>query len=566
VDVEKVTKIAEVHAASNALKYDGKPNVNAVLRKLMAEVPELQNDPKTAYALSSKACTKIVGLSIKEMQEFLKQERPELLVKKKQERDFTLPALFHAVEGKVITRFPPEPNGYLHIGHAKAAIIDHEYARTYHGTFILRFDDTNPVNEAIEFYDAQKEDLRWLGVEWDVEYRTSDNLPKHYALAEMLIKKGCAYICSCSEKSIKENRKRRRECACRNTMTPEKWDEFFSMEEGKAVLRLKGNLKSENTAMRDPTLFRIIDQPHPIHERKYRIWPTYDFSGPIEDSLSGVTHPFRTKEYELRDEVYFYLLDCLNLRKPHLMEFARLSIEGMPVSKREIKPLIANKFVRGWDDPRLPTLRGLKRRGICTEAIHKFIMSQGVSKAEAVVTFDQIEATNRKILDPKAKRFFFIPNPIKLIVSDAPKKRVVLEHHPSNNLGSRELVTSGVFFIPHQDVHELKKNEVFRLKDLYNVKVTEKRDEVLGEFVSIELEENIKKIQWVTDEYVKMNVIIPEILFVKNKFNKKSLGEIRGYAEKSAERIAHGEIAQFERFGFVRVEKNNEMSGILAHK
>ncbi len=566
MDIEKITKIAEIHAASNAIKYNGVPNEKAVLGKLMAEVPELRSEPEKAYAISGAACRKIKGLSLDEISNFIMKERPELLIKEKKERNFTLPSLPHAKKGKVVTRFPPEPNGYLHIGHAKAAIIDYEYAHMYHGTFILRFDDTNPVNEAIEFYDTQKEDLKWLGMEWDKEYRTSDNLSKHYELAEALIKKGNVYICICPEKAVRENRKHGRECPCRNTMTPEKWKEFFSMEEGKAVLRLKGNMKSENTAMRDPTLFRIIDHPHPIHGSKYRIWPTYDFSGAVEDSLSGVTHPFRTKEYELRDEVYFYLLDCLSLRKPHLMEFARLSIVGMPISKRKIKPLIEKNFVIGWDDPRLPTLRGLRRRGICADAIHQFVLSQGISKVESVITFDQVEAFNRKILDSQAKRYFFVPSPVKLIVKGAPEKEVEIHHHPSYDLASRKMETSGVFFIPHQDVNELGEKEIFRLKDLYNVKVSKKGKEIIGEFVSEELMAETKKIQWVTDEHVKMEVLIPKMLFLKDTLNKKSLEKIKGYAEKSAERIADGETVQFERFGFVRVEKNGEMRGILAHK
>ncbi|KAA0002787.1 MAG: glutamate--tRNA ligase [Thermoplasmata archaeon] len=556
-----IEEIARKYALLNAVEFNGKANIKAVMGKVMAE---FKGNAKEVISIVKSIVDEVNALSLDKQKKEL--EKLGVWEREKSKKREGLPPLPFAEKGKVVTRFPPEPNGYLHIGHAKAAIVDYEYARMYDGTFILRFDDTNPVNESIEFYDAQKEDLRWLGIEWDKEYRTSDNLPKHYELAEMLIKKGNAYICTCSEKVIRESRKDGRECACRKNMTPEKWREFFSMEEGKAVLRLKGDMKSENTAMRDPTLFRIIDHPHPIHGEKYRIWPTYDFYGAVEDSLSGVTHPFRTKEYELRDEVYFYLLDCLNLRKPHLMEFARLSIQGMPVSKRKIKPLIEKKLVMGWDDPRLPTLRGLRRRGICAEAIKQFVLSQGISKAESVVTFDQVEAINRKILDSKAKRYFFVPNPVKLLVKNAPEKEVELKHHPSFNLGSRRIKTSDTFFIPSQDANELEEKEIFRLKDLYNVKVIKKGKEIIGEFASEKLMPGTKKIQWVGDEYIKMEVIIPEMPFLGDKFNEKSLEEVKGYAEKQAENIANGEIVQFERFGFVRIEKNGGMKGILAHK
>ena len=547
-----IEHIARKYALLNAVEFDGKANVKAVMGKVMAE---FKGNAKDIFSIVKKIVDEVNTLSLDEQKKEL--ERLGVGERKKSKKREGLPPLPFAEKGKVITRFPPEPNGYLHIGHAKAAIVDYEYARMYDGVFILRFDDTNPVNEAIEFYEAQKEDLKWLGIEWDKEYRTSDNLPKHYELAEILIKKGKAYICTCPEKIIRQNRKIGKECACRNSMDMDKWKEFFSMEEGKAVLRLKGDMKSENTAMRDPTLFRIIDHPHPIHGEKYRIWPTYDFSGAVEDSLSGVTHPFRTKEYELRDEVYFYLLDCLDLRKPHLMEFARLAIEGMPVSKRKIKPLIEKKIVMGWDDPRLPTLKGLKRRGIYPEAIKQFVLSQGISKAESVVTFDQVEAINRKILDSKAKRYFFVPYPIKLFVKNAPEKEVELKHHPSFDMGSRRIKTSGIFFIPSQDANELKEGEIFRLKDLYNVKVIKKGEEILGEFVGEEMIPETKKIQWVGNEYVEMEVIVPKILFIGDKFNENSLEITKGFVEKAAEGIVNGEVVQFERFGFVRIDSKD---------
>ncbi|MEA2053797.1 MAG: glutamate--tRNA ligase [Candidatus Thermoplasmatota archaeon] len=568
MDEKNIAETARKHALLNAVKYDGTPNVKAVMGKLMAEKPELRNDPARAYAISGNACKEIEKLSLSKQMNYLQKNYPELLIKEKKERDFTLPPLPDAQKGKVITRFPPEPNGYLHIGHAKAAVVDYEYARMYDGTFILRFDDTNPAAELKKFYDAQKEDLKWLGIEWDREYRTSDHLPVHYELAEKMVREGHAYVCTCSGDTIKKNRRLEKDCSCKKNMGIGKWNEFFSMEEGSAVLRLKGNMRSENTAMRDPTLFRIIDSPHPIHGDKYRIWPTYDFCGAVEDSLSDVTHPFRTKEYELRDEVYFYILDCLGLRKPHLMEFARLSIEGMPVSKRKIKPLIENEQVGGWDDPRLPTLRGLKRRGILPEAICKFVLSQGISKAEAVVTFDQVEAINRKILDPVTRRYFFVPDPIKVLVKNAPGKEVMLDHHPSHKLGSRKIKPSDVFFIPREDANSMKEGEVFRLKDLYNVRLTGRDDEkIMGEFAGKELIPDTKKIQWVTDRYVKMEVLLPGNLFIDNNFNKNSLKIVKGYAEPSIKNAKHGEIIQFERFGFVRIEKDEKrVKGILAHK
>jgi len=552
---------ARKHALLNAVKFDGKADLKAVIGKVMSEA---KGNAREIIPVIKRAVDEVNGLTLTEQMD--EMERLGITAEEKKKEEKGLPPLPHAEKGRVVTRFPPEPNGYLHIGHAKAAVVDYEYARMYDGTFILRFDDTNPANEAEEFYEAQKEDLRWLGVEWDREYRTSDNLPAHYELAEKLVKDGNAYVCTCSSETIGRNRRAGRECNCRKSMTVEKWKEFFSMEEGSAVLRLKGDMKSANTAMRDPTLFRIIDEPHPVHGRKYRVWPTYDFTGAVEDSLSGVTHPFRTKEYELRDEVYFYILDLLGLRKPHLLEFARLSVEGMPVSKRKIKPLIENGQVEGWDDPRLPTLRGLKRRGILPEAIRKFVLSQGISKAESIVTFDQVEAINRKILDGTARRYFFVSEPVEVIVRDAPEKEVTLKHHPSQDLGFRKIKTSGTFFISGDDASGMGKGEIFRLKDLYNVKVVEKGDKMVGKFAGESLVPDTKKIQWVTPEHVKMEVLVPGNLFTGDRFNTDSLKIVEGYTEQSITDAKDGEIVQFERFGFVRIEKDGEMKGIMAHK
>ncbi|HEC81468.1 MAG TPA: glutamate--tRNA ligase, partial [Thermoplasmatales archaeon] len=532
---------------------------------------EFRKKAKELYSLAVKISEEVNKLSLEEQIHLLEDLAPELLIKEKKERSFELPPLPNAEKGKVVTRFPPEPNGYLHIGHANAAIIDHEYARIYDGIFILRFDDTNPENASQEYYDAQKEDLKWLGVTWDKEYCTSSNLPKHYQLAERLIKKGFAYVCTCNQENIRRNRFEGKACRCREKTVDENlslWKKMHKeMETGEAILRLKGDLKSSNTAMRDPTLFRIIDAEHPIQGNRYRVWPTYDFAGAVEDSISGVTHPFRTKEYELRDEVYFYLLDLLQLKKPHLMEFSRLSIEGMPVSKRKIKPLIEKGLVTGYDDFRLPTLRGLKRRGITPEAIKQFVLSQGISKVESVVTFDQIEAVNRKVIDEKAKRFFFVPNPVKLVVEEAPKIKKRLKLHPTIDLGTRVVETDNVFFIPKEDADRFKVGEIFRLKDLYNVKVLWKNKAIKGRFAGKELLRDSFKIQWVTEKSFPMIVYIPKPLFIGDNYNPKSLEKIEGYAEDAVKNLNNDEIVQFERFGFIRIErKNDEIIGIFAHK
>ena len=215
MDREAITQLARKYALANALQYGGRPQINAVIGKIMAELKNSGVDHKIVYSISHSTCKEIEALSREEQLLSAQKDFPELLVKEERKKEKkVLPPLPHATKGEVITRFPPEPNGYLHIGHAKAAFVDFEYARMYDGLFILRFDDTNPINEQKEFYEIQKEDLRWLGIDWDREYRTSDNLHKHYELARALIDSGNAYICCCNEDDIKTHRQTKKRCAC----------------------------------------------------------------------------------------------------------------------------------------------------------------------------------------------------------------------------------------------------------------------------------------------------------------------------------------------------------------
>jgi glutamyl-tRNA synthetase len=571
MSVQRIEHETRKFALQNAVLFNGKANEKAVVGKVIAALKKDGVTPAQIIPVVSKIVTQVNTMSVDDQRAELTVLAPELLQREKKEKDFSLPSLPFAEKGTVVTRFPPEPNGYLHIGHAKAAIIDSEYARLYEGKFILRFDDTNPENAVREFYNAQKEDLRWLGIDWDYEYHTSDHLQTHYKLAEQLIHQKDAYICQCSPEIIREGRFHGTSCACREQFTGSAglnlWKQMQDSRETTCILRLRGEMNSENTAMRDPTLFRVIDTTHPLTGDMYHVWPTYDFAGAVEDSISGVTHPFRTKEYELRDEVYFRILKLLNLRAPHLMEFSRLSIEGMPVSKRKIKPLIEQGLVSGFDDVRLPTLRGLKRRGIVPEAIKQFVLQQGFSKVESVIDFSLVESVNRKYLDPLVKRYYFVPNPVQLMVKNAPEKTVIIPLHPDANLGNRTLHITSRFFIPRQDVQNMNVGDVFRLKGLYNVRITKINDAIQGEYSGEDLIAQTAKIQWTTDEYFPLTIFVPGLIFKGENFNPDSLHTLQGNAEKTITDLPSGEIVQFERVGFVRLEKQKTgLVGFFAHK
>ena len=351
----------------------------------------------------------------------LKSEYSDLTKPKPKQKQRDLPELKDAKEGGVVTRFPPEPSGYPHIGHAKAAIINEQYVKMYGGKKILRMDDTNPESERLEFYAAIKVGLEWLGIEYDIVKNTSDDI-------DMLLRKGAAlansgdiYVCTCKRNQVQENRAAKKECKCRKleiSDSMERWDKMFEKyKPGQAVARLRGDMSSDNTVMRDPVMFRIIEGKHPLLGTKYPVWPSYDFAISIEDSVDGVTHAFRSKEYEMRAQLYYDILDRLSMRKPQVLVFSRLALEGMPVSKRLIKPLIEEGKVSGYDDPRLPTIEALKRRGITSDAVRKFVISLGMTKSDTMAPFDSLVAFNRQIIDPSCVRLFMVKDPVKCSIS-----------------------------------------------------------------------------------------------------------------------------------------------------
>ncbi|MEM4272627.1 MAG: glutamate--tRNA ligase family protein, partial [Candidatus Bilamarchaeaceae archaeon] len=445
---------------------------------------------------------------------------------------------------------------------AKAFCLSAEIARKYKGKIILRWDDTNPEAEKEEFVHAIRDGIKWLGLHWDSETYCSDHMQEMYKLCEKLIMQGDAYGCTCTQEEIGKAREEKKRCPC-GSKSPEENLEFWrkmlkDMPEGEGTIRLKGDMASENTVMRDPALFRIIASPHYRQGNKYRVWPTYDFQGAVMDSFLGITHPLRSKEYELRDELYEYLLKRLGLRVPKMLTISRLSLKNAPVSKRLLRPLVESGELLGWDDPRLPTLMGLKRRGILPEAIRAFVLSFGLSKVESEPGWEILLSENRKLLDPVAEHYFFVPNPVKLVVKGAPEKEACLKTHPKKE-EFRKYKTKGIFYIPSVDLKELKTGDIFRLKDLYNVKIAKKgRAEILGEYAGEEML-SCKKLQWVSDEHLECECWKIGDLLKDEKFSPSSLIKEKGLAEKAVEKLEEGETVQFERYGFCRLDSKNPL-------
>ncbi len=377
----------------------------------------------------------------------------------------------------VRTRFPPEPNGYLHIGHAKAICIDFETAQAFGGETNLRFDDTNPVKEDVEYVEAIKEDIRWLGFDWgDREFYASDYFEQLYEFAVQLIKKGKAYVCHLSPEEIREYRgtltEPGRESPYRNRTVEENLELFERMRrgefpEGACVLRAKIDMASGNINMRDPVMYRIIHTPHHRTGTKWCIYPMYDFAHGQCDSIEGITHSLCDLAYEDHRPLYEWFIRELGIFPSRQIEFARLNLTYTILSKRFLKQLVAEGYVRGWDDPRMPTLRGMRRRGYTPEAIRKFISMVGVSKKESVVDVALLESAVRDDLNLRARRVMGVIDPVKLIILNYPEGQVeeleAINNPEDPSAGTRKVPFSRELYIERDDFREEPPPKYYRL-------------------------------------------------------------------------------------------------------
>ena len=568
---EELQKEIKKIALQNAFEHGGETRDKIVLGKILGTKPEFRNKVKEISTDIAEIVSAVNQMSSEEQEKEIQENFPEILrPKEKIEQREGLPELKGAEQGKVITRFPPEPNGYPHIGHAKAAIINSEYAKMYGGKFILRMDDTNPEAERMEYHAAIKVGLEWLGIEFDVVKSTSDDMELFYEKGIELINSGKAYICTCKREDISKNRRERKACKCsmndigKNNKNWEKMNTKF--KPGEAIVRFRGDMKADNAVMRDPVLFRIIDEKHYTLGGKYRIWPSYDMAVAIEDSIDGVTHAFRSKEFELRKELIDEILDTLKMRKPYQGFFSRLEFKGMPISKRIIKPLIEEGKVSWYDDPRLPTLEALRRRGIKPEAIRKFIMSLGLTKSNTLAPFDALESFNRKFVDLDSIRLFMVNNAKKLRVKNLPTSFVEIQNHPTKDMGKRRIEIDGNFYVSGDDVDNISEGTRIRLLGLGNVVITKRGIDYEGEFDNGDDSKDITKIQWVSQKTAhEIKIVIPKTLFKDHdEFDEESLEELDVYTEPQYLQLKEGEEIQFVRFGYCRKDSQNQ--AIFTHK
>ncbi|MBW3015269.1 glutamate--tRNA ligase [Candidatus Woesearchaeota archaeon] len=543
-------------ALQNAIKYNGKANPGNIIGKILGTNPELRTKSKEVMK-EIQAIVKIVNaMPLEEQVAELNNIAPELLTKKEEKKQ-GLPDLPGAVDNKVVTRIPPEPSKYNHIGHALSFLINYMYAKKYHGKSILRFEDTNPEKATQEFVDAMKEDcIEYLDIQPDETKYVSDDMQIFYDLAEELINKEKAYVCFCSRDEMQKLRHKGKPCKHRDTKPAENlkhWKDMLDKKykEGEAVLRLKGDMESGNHVMRDPVIFRIVYTPHYRQKKKYHVWPMYDFENAVEENICGVTHIMRSNEFgKMRVDLQDYIKDLFGFPKQIAIQYGRFNVTGACTQGREIRKLIEEKKVIGWDDPSLVTLKALKRRGIKKEMFYELINEVGLSPSQTNIDWSIISSINRKILDPIAHRYFFVEDPQKIKIEGAPEQKITLDLHPDNKKGGRKLTTKDTFLINKTDLKDLKQNKLHRLMDCLNFE--KKKDKYIFHSKSYEGFKDAKNkgkiIHWLPESKDLINAEI----FMPDHSTRK------GLTEPAASKLKPDTVIQFERTGFVRLDEKQK--------
>ena len=564
-----VLKSLEILALTNAVQHAGRAEVGAVMGRVLGEHPGLRGDPGRVAKEVRAVVQRVNSMGLAEQTALLKSLDPGALELRRREPEVhQLPPLAGAVKGKACFRIPPEPSGFMTIGHAMAFTVNFLYKQMYEGELWLRFEDTNPRKVAAKYYDSFRKGIEWLGIRCDHEKNVSDDMEVMYEYGRRMLGEGTAYACSCSQDRMKQLRLSGTECEHRDTSVEKSvrvWDELLAKKhgEGDYVIRFKGHMASEDFSLRDPNIFRVIEHPHPLTHDRYTLWPTFFLANSIEDDMCGVTHVLRSAEFH--SDIQRLLRDALKLRHLEVIQFSRYNFKGATVSKRLLRPLIQEGLVSGWDDPRMPTVEGVRRRGILPETIVQFTRQVGYTRAEHEYDWSMLFSLNRKLLDPVSRRLFFVPAPVKLSVEGAPAKTVSIPFHPEKDLGSRKLETSGEFYVPSSDLAATQEGAKFRLMDLYNVELVSGGPRPRARYAGDELIPETKKLQWVTEPGVHVGVTVPDLLYNDDgTFNGDSRKEVEGFAEVAVSSVGVGEIVQFPRFGFCRLDSPG--SFILAHR
>ena len=572
--VEELREKLLKYAVLNAYQHGGKAQPGPVISRLMAEHPELRQRVREILPLASEVVEEVNSWTLERQGAMLMGRWPELLAPREEAAERGLPPLPNVGRfEEVRTRFAPNPDGPLHLGSARPIILCSEYSKIYRGKFILRFEDTSPEVKAPlpEMYESILEDLRWLGAEPDEVYIQSDRMEIYYSYARKLLSVGAAYVCTCPPAEFKRRYMAGAPCPCRDLPPEEsleRWDKMLdgSYDKGEAVVRIKTDLHHPNPSVRDWPALRISTTPHPRVGTRYRVWPLYNFSCAIDDHEMRISHVIRGKEHEVNTTRQRFLFEHMGWEFPEVISVGRLGLEVGVLSKSKIRAGVQGGVYSGWDDPRLGTLKALRRRGIQPEAIRRLMIEVGPKPSDATISWGNLATMNRRIVEPVANRYFFVADPAPIRIAASEEEYIAaLPLHPDHpERGVREMRVKGEggairAWIAKADLRGLKTGDIIRLMGLFNIEITglgedwaEARYHSRDHRTAREM--GARFIHWLPwGENVEARVIMPDATVRE------------GLAEASCSSLKPDEVIQFERFGFVRVDKPDPFLAYYAH-
>jgi glutamyl-tRNA synthetase len=536
-------------ALQNAVKHGGVPQAGAVVGMVMGAHPELRPRAKEVAAQAKEAIADVAALSpedrVKKLQELAPDMYEALFVKHEHRK--VLPDLEGAEHG-VVMRFAPNPSGPLHIGHARAAVLNDAYVKQYGGRYILRIEDTDPKRVDPLAYEMVKEDIAWLGLGITETVTQSERLSLYYDLCRQLIGRGGAYVCTCNNEHFRQLKQAKTACPCRDQPLEKNlhlWEKMLdhTFKEGEVTVRIKTDLNNPDPAMRDFPAFRILDSP-PHPKVNAHVYPLMNFSVVADDHLLGVTHVIRGKDHIANTRRQRYIYDHFGWKVPVYRHYGRMGIEGVVLSTSQMRLGINEGTFTGWDDIRLGTLRALARRGISPDAVKNAVLAIGIGDTDISFSWDNLYAENKKIVDPVANRYFFVPDPITVTIAEAPYHIAHAMLHPSDAArGTRPLAFEGSVALPRGDITHGA--SMVRLKDLFNVTISWEGSipsfSYSGDSLAEARAAKAHIIQWLpAQELVPCTLLTQE-------------GEIAGACEPLVKKEL-GKVVQFERIGFVKID------------
>ena len=549
-----IDKEIRKQAIKNAFEHKGNADIGAVVSKIMGQFPEYRKNAKELITRIKPIVQDINGLSEEALDSIVSTEYPEFLVREKKVQVHSLPELRN-VKGKVVMRMAPSPSGPLHIGHSRMAILNDEYVKRYGGDLILRIEDTNPSNIDPIAYEQIPEDLKWLEVNVTKTVIQSDRMGLYYNEAKTLLANGYAYICTCTSDQFKAGLMHSVACPHRNSAPETNLDQFQGILDGKfkpgeAVLIIKTDLAHPNPALRDWIAFRISEVPHPRHGRDFRFYPMMNFSVAVDDRLLGLTHVIRGKDHINNTEKQKYIFKYNKWKLPEYYHYGLVDFPNVILKTSIIKKGISNGTYSGWDDIRLGTLLAFRKRGFSPGTFRRYWVESGMREVDSEFSLEIFYSMNKELIDMNTRRLFFIPDPVRIHISDAPPTKVSVPYHPTNSsLGTRKysLPKDPEVFVPGGDWKATEDGHILRLKDMCNL---EKKGE-LGIFRGASLmDRKMKIIQWSPADGLDFTVYKPD--------GTSDTGKIEPFAKDFRG------VAQLERYGYVNVASSHV--GYFTHK